>query len=115
VRLLGVKGTLIAGFVLVVGFVLMPAPLKEQILGVLTGGGAGAPSGPGASSVCQASPANGAACDFSRVVLASTEDVWTRAFTHGSSEQRKRWFRRGFESGDARQCDTFAVQDTRQL
>jgi predicted metalloprotease len=33
-----------------------------------------------------------------------------RKFTHGSSEQRKRWFRRGFDSGDARQCDTFAVQ-----
>jgi predicted metalloprotease len=33
-----------------------------------------------------------------------------RKFTHGTSEQRKRWFRRGFEGGDARQCDTFAVQ-----
>jgi predicted metalloprotease len=38
-----------------------------------------------------------------------------RQFTHGSSEQRKRWFRRGFESGDARQCDTFAVQSSREL
>ena len=271
VRLLGVKGTLIAGLVIVVGFVLMPAELKERILGALTGAGEGPPSGPGAASVCEASQANGAACDFSRVVLASTEDVWTplfergtlpaygsspgayrhptlvmyangvstggcgnatsgvgpfycpadqrlyidpsfysvmekrlrapgdfaqayviahevghhvqnligstrlqprgetsnqasvrvelqadclagvwgrsarsaleitdedlgealtaahaigddalghadeRKFTHGSSEQRKRWFRRGFESGDARQCDTFAVQNYREL
>jgi predicted metalloprotease len=38
-----------------------------------------------------------------------------RKFTHGSSEQRKRWFRRGFDSGDARQCDTFAVQSSREL
>jgi predicted metalloprotease len=270
-RLLGVKGTLIAGLVLIGAFVFMPAALKEQILGALTGGGAGTPSGPSAASVCEASQANGAACDFSRVVLASTEDVWTpifdrgalpdygrargayqhptlvvfangvstggcgnatsavgpfycpadqklyidpgfydvmekrlrapgdfaqayviahevghhvqnligstklqargdtsnqtsvrvelqadclagvwgwsartaleitdedldealaaahaigddslghsdeRQFTHGSSEQRKRWFRRGFERGDARQCDTFAVQNYREL
>jgi len=31
-------------------------------------------------------------------------------FTHGSSAQRMRWFKRGFASGDARQCDTFAAQ-----
>ena len=271
VRLLGVKGTVIAGLVLVVAFVVMPAGLKNQILGALTGSGEGAPSGPGAARVCDASQANGAACDFSRVVLASTEDVWTplfargalpdygnspaaythptlvvfangvstggcgnataavgpfycpadqklyidpsfydvmekrlrapgdfaqayviahevghhvqnligstrlqpngetsnqasvrvelqadclagvwgrsarsaleitdddlddaltaahaigddtlgqsdeRQFTHGSSEQRKRWFRRGFDSGDARQCDTFAVRNSREL
>jgi predicted metalloprotease len=29
------------------------------------------------------------------------------SFTHGSSEQRVRWFRRGFESGDMQQCNTF--------
>jgi predicted metalloprotease len=29
------------------------------------------------------------------------------AFTHGSSEQRVTWFRRGFESGQFEVCDTF--------
>ena len=29
------------------------------------------------------------------------------SFTHGSSEQRMRWFKRGMDSGDIRQCDTF--------
>lgn len=29
-------------------------------------------------------------------------------FTHGSSEQRMRWLRRGFETRDPAQCDTFA-------
>ncbi len=29
------------------------------------------------------------------------------SFTHGSSAQRVRWFRRGFESGDMNQCNTF--------
>jgi uncharacterized protein len=29
------------------------------------------------------------------------------AFTHGSSAQRVSWFRRGLDSGDMQQCDTF--------
>ena len=29
------------------------------------------------------------------------------SFTHGTSAQRVRWFKRGMESGDIRRCDTF--------
>ncbi len=29
------------------------------------------------------------------------------SFTHGTSDQRMRWFSRGLESGDPAQCDTF--------
>ena len=80
VSILGFKGTLLAGAVLAIGFFALPAGLKQELLGTLTGGGQGAYSTEGAGSVCDASQANGAACDFSRVVLASTEDVWTQKF-----------------------------------
>ena len=33
--------------------------------------------------------------------------VAPESFTHGTSEQRVRWFTRGIESGDLRECDTF--------
>jgi predicted metalloprotease len=33
--------------------------------------------------------------------------VVPEGFTHGRAGQRVRWFRRGLESGDLRQCDTF--------
>ena len=33
------------------------------------------------------------------------------SFTHGSSEQRVRWFTRGFETGDVSQGDTFKASD----
>jgi hypothetical protein len=32
------------------------------------------------------------------------------AFTHGSSEQRVRWFKKGLEATDVRDCDTFRAE-----
>lgn len=32
------------------------------------------------------------------------------SFTHGTSEQRQRWLRRGMETGDPAQCDTFSAR-----
>jgi predicted metalloprotease len=34
--------------------------------------------------------------------------VSPESFTHGSSEQRVRWFKRGMQSGKAADCDTFS-------
>jgi len=39
----------------------------------------------------------------------TTGYVVPESFTHGTSEQRLRWFKKGYESGDMRQGDTFAT------
>jgi len=40
----------------------------------------------------------------------STGKVVPDAFTHGTSEQRIRWFKKGFETGDISQGDTFSAK-----
>jgi predicted metalloprotease len=45
-----------------------------------------------------------------RIQQQSTGQISPESFTHGSSAQRSTWFRRGFDSGDPRQCDTFRDQ-----
>jgi predicted metalloprotease len=37
--------------------------------------------------------------------------VVPESFTHGTSAQRKKWFYKGFTSGDITQGDTFAARD----
>ncbi|HUG01151.1 MAG TPA: neutral zinc metallopeptidase [Longimicrobiales bacterium] len=50
-----------------------------------------------------------AAIGDDRLQRQTTGRVVPESFTHGSSEQRLTWFRRGFEAGDAESCDTFAA------
>jgi hypothetical protein len=49
-----------------------------------------------------------AAIGDDRLQRMSTGRVAPERFTHGTSAQRVEWFRRGMQSGDARQCDAFA-------
>lgn len=44
-----------------------------------------------------------------RLQREATGRVMPDSFTHGTSEQRLRWFRRGYETGDMRQGDTFSA------
>ncbi|MBK7899213.1 MAG: neutral zinc metallopeptidase [Azonexus sp.] len=44
-----------------------------------------------------------------RLQQQSRGHIVPESFTHGTSAQRVRWFRRGFDSGDMNQCNTFAA------
>jgi uncharacterized protein len=48
-----------------------------------------------------------AAVGDDRIQKMSGQSVSPEAFTHGSSEERTSWFRRGFDSGRPEDCDTF--------
>ena len=42
-----------------------------------------------------------------RIQKSTTGRINVDSFTHGSAAQRSQWFKRGFESGDPKSCNTF--------
>jgi uncharacterized protein len=84
VHRLGFKKAVMIGAVLAVGYFFMPASVRQLLLSAVgAGGGSGAPASGASKGACQLSGENGKACDFSRTVLASTEDVWDAQFAAG--------------------------------
>ena len=45
------------------------------------------------------------------VVDVAGREVDPETFTHGTSEQRMRWFWRGYDTGKLEACDTFSASE----
>jgi len=73
--------------------------------------GATAAQRPKAPSTCSHAPvsATASAIGDDRLQKQAQGYVVPDAFTHGTSEQRQRWFTTGLKEGKISSCDTFAA------
>ena len=73
-RFFGLKGVVVAALALGGIYLFASSDVRQSLFGGAT------TTTSSAGTVCDASPKNAEACDFSRAVLASTEDVWKQEF-----------------------------------
>ena len=79
-RRIGFRGIVIVGIVLAGIWFFAPPNIKQMVFGAILGQVPGQTQAAGEGSVCET---EAQACDFSRTILASTEDVWTAQFAQG--------------------------------
>lgn len=79
-RRIGFRGIVIVGIVLAGVWFFAPPNIKQMVFGAILGQVPGQSQAAGEGSVCDT---EAQACDFSRTILASTEDVWTQQFAQG--------------------------------
>lgn len=82
-RRIGFRGIVIVGVLLAGVWFFAPANIKQMVFGALLGGVPGQSQAQGEGSTCEGSADATQACDFSRAILASTEDVWASQFQQG--------------------------------
>lgn len=82
-RRIGLRGILIAAVVLAGIWFFAPPGIKAMVFGALLGNVPGQEQTQGEGTVCDSSADATQACDFSRVILGSTEDVWATQFQQG--------------------------------
>ena len=83
-RRIGLRGILIVGIVLAGIYFFAPPGIKNMVFGAILGGVPGqSQTTQGEGTVCDSSAGATQACDFSRVILGSTEDVWGQQFQQG--------------------------------